>query len=173
MHRTIRWADRCKEAHKNTHKQNLFGIVQGGIDPQLRHIHYKQSGSDQTNLICQHTCIEELTKRDFPGYAIGGLAIGESKDHFWKMVHLCTSELPQDKPRYLFSLAFVPLFHWSSIIYLMGVGYSIDLVVCSALGVGRFYRLWVNGTNIAKICSIVYFQQGLLDLVMHLSMKGH
>ena len=38
MYRTIRWADRCKKAHKNTHKQNLFGIVQGGIDPSLRHI---------------------------------------------------------------------------------------------------------------------------------------
>lgn len=117
MYRTIRWADRCKIAHKNTQKQNLFGIVQGGIDPKLRHI-----------------CIEELSKRDFPGYAIGGLAIGESKDHFWKMVHLCTSELPQNKPRY----HFVPMLHFLLINhrYLMGVGYSIDLVVCSALGVG-------------------------------------
>jgi len=103
-HRTIRWVDRCIKAHKNTKTQNLFGIVQGGIDPALRKI-----------------CAEALIQRDLPGYAIGGLAIGESKDHFWKMVDLCTDYLPEGKPRYL-----------------MGVGYSMDLLVCSGLGVDMF-----------------------------------
>ncbi len=56
-----------------------------------------------------------------PGYAIGGLSGGESKDMFWKIVDQCTSKLPDNKPRYL-----------------MGVGYAVDLVVCSALGVDMF-----------------------------------
>ena len=62
-------------------------------------------------------CAEELIKRDTPGFAIGGLSGGEAKDDFWKMVHVSTDELPDDKPRYL-----------------MGVGFAVDLVVCSALG---------------------------------------
>lgn len=62
-----------------------------------------------------------MIKRDLPGYAIGGLSGGESKDLFWRMVHLSTDHLPADKPRYL-----------------MGVGFAVDLVVCSALGVDMF-----------------------------------
>lgn len=56
-----------------------------------------------------------------PGYAIGGLAGGESKDDFWRIVHLCTDILPKDKPRYL-----------------MGVGYPVDLIICACLGVDMF-----------------------------------
>jgi len=104
MHRTIRWIDRCITAHANPQKQNLFGIVQGGLDPNLRKI-----------------CAEELIKRDLPGYAIGGLSGGESKDLFWKIVSLCTDILPENKPRYL-----------------MGVGYPVDMVTCVALGVDMF-----------------------------------
>nr|XP_012646084.1 queuine tRNA-ribosyltransferase catalytic subunit 1 isoform X2 [Microcebus murinus] len=63
----------------------------------------------------------EMTKRDVPGFAIGGLSGGESKAQFWKMVALSTSQLPKDKPRYL-----------------MGVGYATDLVVCVALGCDMF-----------------------------------
>ncbi|CAH0557086.1 unnamed protein product [Brassicogethes aeneus] len=65
--------------------------------------------------------IHDLIKRNVNGYAIGGLSGGESKDDFWKMVILSTSILPKNKPRYL-----------------MGVGFAIDLVVCSALGVDMF-----------------------------------
>ena len=83
-----------------TDEQNLFPIVQGGLDPVKR-----------------KDCAEELIKRDTPGFAIGGLSGGEAKDDFWKMVHVSTDELPDDKPRYL-----------------MGVGFAVDLVVCSALG---------------------------------------
>lgn len=104
MHRTIRWLDRCMKAHRRPHDQNLFPIVQGGLYPELR-----------------KKCAEELTKRDVPGFAIGGLSGGESKDEFWKIVNLSTDYLPREKPRYL-----------------MGVGFAVDLVVCVALGCDMF-----------------------------------
>ncbi|KAF7272886.1 hypothetical protein GWI33_014364 [Rhynchophorus ferrugineus] len=65
--------------------------------------------------------VSEHIKRDVNGFAIGGLSGGESKDDFWKMVNICTDLLPKNKP-----------------IYLMGVGFAVDLVVCSALGVDMF-----------------------------------
>jgi len=104
MHRTLRWIDRCIAAHSRPHDQNLFGIVQGGLDAKLR-----------------ATCLEEMTKRDLPGFAIGGLSGGEKKDIFWRIVDQCTEKLPMEKPRYC-----------------MGVGYPVDLMVCVALGVDMF-----------------------------------
>ena len=104
MERSIRWLDRCIVAHQKPSSQNLFGIIQGGLDSELR-----------------RECIAEMTKRPLPGFAIGGLSGGESKDDFWRIVDLCTSLLPENKPRYL-----------------MGVGYAVDLLVCSALGVDMF-----------------------------------
>lgn len=84
MERTTRWAKRCKEYHKNTEKQALFGIVQGGMYKDLR----EQSA-------------KELKKLDFPGYAIGGLSVGEPKDIFLDMLYHTAPLLPADKPRYL------------------------------------------------------------------------
>ncbi|XP_036701289.1 queuine tRNA-ribosyltransferase catalytic subunit 1 isoform X2 [Balaenoptera musculus] len=84
MYRSIRWLDRCIAAHQRPDKQNLFAIIQGGLDADLR-----------------ATCLKEMTKRDVPGFAIGGLSGGESKGQFWRMVALSTSRLPKDKPRYL------------------------------------------------------------------------
>ncbi|CAG8573437.1 9387_t:CDS:2 [Cetraspora pellucida] len=104
MYRSIRWLDRCISVHKKTDSQNLFAIIQGGLDPNLR-----------------KKCVEEMVLRDTPGYAIGGLSGGEEKDTFWKIVTLCTDLLPKSKP-----------------IYCMGVGYTEDLVVCSALGVDMY-----------------------------------
>jgi len=104
MYRSIRWLDRCIEGHHRKEHQNLFPIIQGGLDLNLRTI-----------------CIEEMTKRDVPGFAIGGLSGGEEKDEFWKVVHHCTGLLPKNKP-----------------VYVMGVGYALDLVVCSALGADMF-----------------------------------
>ncbi|XP_008102023.2 queuine tRNA-ribosyltransferase catalytic subunit 1 isoform X1 [Anolis carolinensis] len=104
MFRSIRWLDRCIAAHSQPSKQNLFAIIQGGLDPALR-----------------TKCLEEMSKRDVPGFAIGGLSGGEAKDHFWRMVALSTDHLPRSKPRYL-----------------MGVGYATDLVVCVALGCDMF-----------------------------------
>ena len=62
-----------------------------------------------------------MVKRDANGYAVGGLSGGESKDAFWRIVKICSELLPKDKPRYC-----------------MGVGYSEDLVVCSALGIDMY-----------------------------------
>ena len=84
MERTLRWAKRGKEAHKNTDKQALFGIVQGGEFSDLR-----------------ERCAKELVKMDFPGYSIGGTSVGEPKDVMYKMVDDAIKWLPEDKPRYL------------------------------------------------------------------------
>ena len=110
--RTIRWIDRCIAAHSRPKEQNLFAIVQGGLDLDMRKY-----------------CTEELVKRNLPGYAIGGLAGGEKKDDFWKVVDCCTNYLPKDKPRYL-----------------MGVGYPLDLVVCTLLGVDMFDCVFATRT---------------------------
>ncbi|KAM6957072.1 queuine tRNA-ribosyltransferase catalytic subunit 1 [Aplochiton taeniatus] len=104
MKRSVRWLDRCIAANKNPERQNLFAIIQGGLNAELR-----------------KACLDEMTKRDVPGFAIGGLSGGEEKDDFWRMVTLSTDHLPRDKPRYL-----------------MGVGYAVDLVVCVALGCDMF-----------------------------------
>ena len=77
MWRSIRWLDRCIKAHKKTDCQNLFAIIQGGLDVDLRRI-----------------CLDEMIKRDTPGYAIGGLSGGEAKDTFWRM---CVFQLTQSK----------------------------------------------------------------------------
>nr|XP_031293113.1 queuine tRNA-ribosyltransferase catalytic subunit 1 [Camelus dromedarius] len=115
MCRSVRWLDRCIAAHRQPDKQNLFAIIQGGLDADLR-----------------ATCLEEMTKRDVPGFAIGGLSGGESKSQFWRMVALSTSRLPKDKPRYL-----------------MGVGYATDLVVCVALGCDMFDCVFPTRTALA------------------------
>ena len=83
MERTTRWAARCKEAHK-TENQGLFGIIQGGFFEDLRKI----SASD-------------LIQMDFPGYAIGGISVGEPKEEFLKMLRFTTPLMPENKPRYL------------------------------------------------------------------------
>lgn len=69
--RTTRWLDRCIAAHSRPNEQNLFGIIQGGLDPVLR----EQS-------------LNDFLKRDasLPGYAIGGISGGEEKDKFWRVV---------------------------------------------------------------------------------------
>ncbi|XP_060595304.1 queuine tRNA-ribosyltransferase catalytic subunit 1-like [Ruditapes philippinarum] len=89
MYRTIRWLDRCIEAHGRPHDQNIFPIVQGGLDAELR-----------------KKCAAELTKRDVAGFAIGGLSGGEEKAMFWRMVDVSTDCLPDDKPRYLMGVGF-------------------------------------------------------------------
>jgi queuine tRNA-ribosyltransferase len=113
-HRTLRWIDRCIAAHSRPSEQALFGIVQGGLDPRLRGI-----------------CLEGLKARDdkLPGYAIGGLAGGEEKAAFCRVVSQCTAALPPNKPRYV-----------------MGVGYPLDLVVCSALGADMYDCVYPSRT---------------------------
>jgi len=84
MERTTRWAERCKKAHKNIDNQGLFGIIQGGFYKDLR----KQSADD-------------LIKMDFPGYAIGGISVGEPKEEFLDILRYTTPLMPSNKPRYL------------------------------------------------------------------------
>ena len=108
-HRTLRWLDRCLAAHGKKSEQSLFAIAQGGLDTSPGGL--------------RDVCLEGFRRRDslIPGYAIGGLAGGESKDAFWRVVaHACRA-MPVNKPRYL-----------------MGVGYPLDLVVCTALGVDMY-----------------------------------
>ncbi|KAH0837231.1 hypothetical protein FOPE_04856 [Fonsecaea pedrosoi] len=82
MERSIRWLDRCIVAHKNPETQNLFCIIQGGLDLEMR-----------------RQCCEEMVKRDTPGIAIGGLSGGEAKSDFCKvyrstsLTHFCL-EMP-------------------------------------------------------------------------------
>ncbi len=84
MERTTRWAQRCKKAHKNVENQGLFGIIQGGFYEDLR----KKSA-------------EDLIKLDFPGYAIGGISVGEPKEKFLEILDYTTPLMPKNKPRYL------------------------------------------------------------------------
>ena len=101
--RTTRWARRSKDAHARA-DQWLFGIVQGGVDVVLR----ERSAA-------------ELAELDFPGYAIGGLSVGESKRDMWRVLEQLDSLLPADKPRYL-----------------MGVGTPEDILEAVARGVDMF-----------------------------------
>lgn len=84
LERTIRWAKRCKEAHKDWDRQALFGIIQGGMYKDLR----------------KHS-VEEMTKLDLPGYAVGGLSVGEPADLMYEMLEYTVPIMPKDKPRYL------------------------------------------------------------------------
>lgn len=103
MHRTHHWADRCKAAQTRK-DQALFGIVQGGVFADLR----EQSAKFISGL-------------DFPGNAIGGLSVGETKAEMHAMLDIVNGILPEDKPRYL-----------------MGVGTPEDLVECVRRGVDIF-----------------------------------
>ena len=83
MERTTRWAARCKQAWTSEH-QGLFGIIQGGFYEDLRKI-----------------SAQDLIPMDFPGYAIGGISVGEPKEEFLKMLQITTPLMPENKPRYL------------------------------------------------------------------------
>lgn len=89
MERSVRWLDRCIEAHRNPDRQNLFCIIQGGLDLEMR-----------------RECCREMVARDTPGIAIGGLSGGEAKDDFCRVVATCTELLPELKPRYVMGVGF-------------------------------------------------------------------
>jgi len=103
LRRTHLWAERCQKAHTRS-DQALFGIVQGGIFPDLR----EQSAGFLVDL-------------DFPGYAIGGLAVGETKEQMHTVLDLVDQLLPENKPRYL-----------------MGVGTAEDFFEAVSRGVDIF-----------------------------------
>ncbi|HCU07471.1 MAG TPA: tRNA guanosine(34) transglycosylase Tgt [Clostridiales bacterium] len=84
LERTTRWLKRCKEYHQDVERQSLFGIMQGGVYTDLR----RQSA-------------EEIVDLDLPGYAIGGLSVGEPKELMYEVLDSCVDHLPADKARYL------------------------------------------------------------------------
>ena len=84
MERTTRWAKRCKDFHKDWEKQALFGIIQGGMYKDLR-----------------EESAKEIRDIGFPGYAIGGLSVGEPKELMCQLLEFTAPLLPEDKPRYL------------------------------------------------------------------------
>lgn len=131
MERTTRWAKRCKEAHKNTAKQALFGIVQGSSYKDLR----IQSA-------------REIIELDFPGYAIGGLSVGEPAEIMYEMLDCTVPELPDNKPRYL-----------------MGVGSPDYLVEGAIRGIDMFdcvlpTRIGRNGTILTSRGRIIVRDAG-------------
>jgi len=106
---TLSWARQARETYANWktefgHRQFLFGIVQGSVYETVR----------------EHSA-RELIKMDFPGYAIGGLAVGEGKETMYHITNLCTDILPENKPRYL-----------------MGVGMPEDILESIERGVDMF-----------------------------------
>lgn len=103
VNRTTLWAKRCREAHRRE-DQALFGIVQGNVFPDLR-----------------VRSAEDLVKLDFPGYAVGGLSVGEPKENMYEILEFLHPLLPADKPRYL-----------------MGVGEPEDLIEGVKRGVDMF-----------------------------------
>jgi queuine tRNA-ribosyltransferase len=107
--RTVRWADQCAQAHANLpayygHPQALFGIIQGGTNRDLR-----------------DECVRKITEIGFPGYAIGGLAVGESMKLTYEIAGFTCDLLPADKPRYL-----------------MGMGKPQDILECIERGIDMF-----------------------------------
>jgi queuine tRNA-ribosyltransferase len=101
--RSIRWAERCQTAAKRG-DQALFAIVQGGLDLDLR-----------------SQCARRLVECGFPGYAIGGLSVGEPPEEMYRTLDATCPELPSDRPRYL-----------------MGVGTPQDLLQAIRRGVDMF-----------------------------------
>ena len=104
LDRTTRWLERCKAAHANPETQGLFGIIQGGTDLGLR-----------------SRSVEEVCNIELPGYAIGGVAVGETGDDINRVVRHTAPLMPENKPRYL-----------------MGVGYPKDMVAAVCAGVDMF-----------------------------------
>lgn len=104
LERTHRWLAECVEHHARPDAQALFGIVQGGVDPERR-----------------ARSVAAVTSLDLPGYAIGGVAVGEGPGEIHRTVAATAPMLPEDRPRYL-----------------MGVGYERDIVAAVSAGVDLF-----------------------------------
>ena len=129
---TLRWARRCKEQFARTEgrysfRQQLFGIVQGGIFPDIR-----------------RASAAALVEMDFPGYAIGGLSVGEEAEVMYAMVEVVNEILPANKPRYL-----------------MGVGTPANLIENVARGIDMFDCVMPtrNGRN-----GMLFTTQGIINI---------
>lgn len=103
---TTRWARRCKEAHKDIEKQSIFGIMQGGMYKDLR-----------------YESAMQIVDLDFPGYALGGLSVGEPADIMYEVLDYAVDYLPKDKPRYLMGVG-------SPDYLLEGIERGVDMFDC-------------------------------------------
>jgi queuine tRNA-ribosyltransferase len=103
IQKTLRWAESCRQVHRRA-DQALFAIVQGSVYPDLR-----------------KSCAEALVAMDFPGYAIGGVSVGEGLELLKQVVDCTEPHLPADKPRYL-----------------MGVGLPEDILASIERGMDMF-----------------------------------
>lgn len=137
MDRTHLWAKRCIDEHQKALENNsrptnqaLFPIVQGGIYKDLREV-----------------SAQEISKLDAPGYAIGGVSVGESREDIDEIVKFTTPLLPENKPRYL-----------------MGIGTKEDIVKAIAAGIDMFDC--VMPTRIARHGAF-FNDQGERDLIKH------
>jgi len=145
VERTVRWARRCFDAHNrlafvHEYPQSLFAIVQGGTDKVLR-----------------ERCGRQLIELGTPGYAIGGLAVGESTQELYDLTAFTASMLPEDKPRYL-----------------MGVGTPENILECISRGIDMFDCVmptrnarngtvfsWKGKVNIRNACHAEDFSRGI------------
>ena len=130
VNRTTLWAKRSKKyfmSNNDSERQALFGIVQGSVYDDLR-----------------HKSTEEICSLDFPGYAIGGLSVGETHEAMYHSLDVLNSIMPKDKPRYL-----------------MGVGYPLNIVEGIARGVDMFDCVMPtrNGRN-----ATVFTSEGRLNM---------
>ncbi len=103
MELTLRWAKRCKDYELQSH-QHLFSIIQGGLHEDLR-----------------QECMERLMEMDFPGYALGGLSVGEKNEEMVSFLNSFAPKMPEQKPRYL-----------------MGVGKPLDILNGIRAGIDMF-----------------------------------
>ncbi len=103
VERTVRWAEQCRQHHQRS-DQALFGIVQGGVHHDLR-----------------RACADRLIELDFPGYAVGGLSVGEPYAQMVAVLRELVPSLPADRPRYL-----------------MGVGKPCDILAAVRAGIDMF-----------------------------------
>ena len=106
VRRTLAWLERCLAAHARPDDQALFGIVQGGVYPKLR-----------------AECARALVALDLPGYAIGGVSVGEGHELMCRITRETAPLLPDDRPRYLMGVGLPEDI-------LAAIGYGIDLFDC-------------------------------------------
>ena len=104
VRRTLAWVERCLKAHQRPREQALFGIVQGGVHLELR-----------------RACAQALVALDLPGYAIGGVSVGEGHELMCRVTEFTAPLLPEDRPRYL-----------------MGVGLPEDILAAVGAGIDLF-----------------------------------
>ena len=121
--RTVRWLERCKQAHARPSEQSLFGIIQGGADLEMR-----------------DWSVERICNIDLPGYAIGGVAVGESTEDIARIVRHTAPQMPAAKPRYLMGGGYEhDITMWICLIVycLRGMGAMRTGLLVSLVGMGR------------------------------------